>query len=405
MELLNLTALERDGASYNKTIVVKVSSIVRAIAIDGRGDSLVYVHEYIDNDEVTPYITEFRVSESPSDIASQVVGIVELSVEEYSNTDVSASPVTRAIPLHLMREIMKEEKGTNRTQVTIHEDRDEEITYTVSEDISTVWSLIQSGGYLTGSNLTSPFVPYYDGSVLQDSLFEYDSANTRMTQSSGEFRQTGTGIYTSALTVEANTILLLQETGDYTVQWENPADDRTLQINDPGDDDAFVFASAAQTLSSKTLDAPTISNPPLTLEQNTANYSLGWDDPAAARVLTIPDPGADDRFVFASAVQTLSSKTIDAATISTSLSINDGVAVSLGTTNGVQFGSSSSELIGFLGATPVAQQSSSGITAGFTQGSGTGVNNDSTFTGNNGTEAYTIGDLVDILKTYGFLVS
>jgi len=63
------------------------------------------------------------------------------------------------------------------------------------------------------------------------------------------------------------------------------------------------------------------------------------------------------------------------------------------------------ELLGFFGATTVQQQATTGTTTGFTAGSGTGVNDDSTFTGNTGATAYTIGDLVLALKNYGLLAA
>jgi hypothetical protein len=63
----------------------------------------------------------------------------------------------------------------------------------------------------------------------------------------------------------------------------------------------------------------------------------------------------------------------------------------------------SNPMIGFLGTTAVAQQSGTGETTGFTAGSGTGVNDDSTFTGNVGATAYRISDVVKALKNYGLL--
>lgn len=59
--------------------------------------------------------------------------------------------------------------------------------------------------------------------------------------------------------------------------------------------------------------------------------------------------------------------------------------------------------IGVFGATPVVQPSSTGETTGFTAGSGTGVNDDSTFTGNVGITAYRINDVVKALKQVGWL--
>ena len=61
--------------------------------------------------------------------------------------------------------------------------------------------------------------------------------------------------------------------------------------------------------------------------------------------------------------------------------------------------------LGFHAATPVAQHSSTGQTAGFTAGSGTGMNDDSTATGGTGTKAYTFGDVVKCLKEKGLMAS
>lgn len=58
-----------------------------------------------------------------------------------------------------------------------------------------------------------------------------------------------------------------------------------------------------------------------------------------------------------------------------------------------------------FGATPVAQPSGTGETTGFTAGSGTGVNDDSTFTGNVGSTAYRISDIVKHLKNLGLIAS
>jgi hypothetical protein len=57
----------------------------------------------------------------------------------------------------------------------------------------------------------------------------------------------------------------------------------------------------------------------------------------------------------------------------------------------------------FTVSTPVVQYTTTGTTTGFTAGAGTAVLSDSTFTGNDGSRAYTIGDIVRALKSYGFL--
>ena len=58
---------------------------------------------------------------------------------------------------------------------------------------------------------------------------------------------------------------------------------------------------------------------------------------------------------------------------------------------------------GFYGTSPIAQPSGTGETLGFVAGSGIAVNDDSTFTGNVGSTAYGISDIVKALKTLGLL--
>lgn len=61
--------------------------------------------------------------------------------------------------------------------------------------------------------------------------------------------------------------------------------------------------------------------------------------------------------------------------------------------------------LSFFDTAPVTQQSSTGETAGFTAGAGVTVKDDSTFTGNIGSTAYRVSDVVKALKNYGLLAS
>ena len=57
----------------------------------------------------------------------------------------------------------------------------------------------------------------------------------------------------------------------------------------------------------------------------------------------------------------------------------------------------------FFNAAPVTQPNTTGTTTGFTASTGTTVVSGSTFTGNTGTTAYTIGDIVNALKKVGLM--
>jgi len=65
--------------------------------------------------------------------------------------------------------------------------------------------------------------------------------------------------------------------------------------------------------------------------------------------------------------------------------------------------SGSAPMIGFLGASAVVRQATTGTATGFTAGSGTAVKDDSTFTGGSGSTAYRISDIVLALKNLGLL--
>lgn len=74
--------------------------------------------------------------------------------------------------------------------------------------------------------------------------------------------------------------------------------------------------------------------------------------------------------------------------------------------DGTQLGQSTSDLVGFWGATPIAQPGSpSGNTHTPTAGSTTAVFVNTTFDGSTGSTAYTIGDIVKALKVIGVLAT
>lgn len=74
--------------------------------------------------------------------------------------------------------------------------------------------------------------------------------------------------------------------------------------------------------------------------------------------------------------------------------LKDGSGAHLGLAN---------QKVAFFGATPVLQQATTGTVTGLTAGASTAVKVDSTYTGNTGTAAYTVGDLVLALKNIGIL--
>lgn len=106
-------------------------------------------------------------------------------------------------------------------------------------------------------------------------------------------------------------------------------------------------------------------------------------------------------------IYTGSGGTTKAAFFDTSGNFNivDGNKIILGITTGTMLGTSSSQKLAFYGSTPIVQPTTTGTTTGFTAGAGTTVDSAATFTGNTGTTAYTIGDIVNALKNLGLLAA
>lgn len=82
-----------------------------------------------------------------------------------------------------------------------------------------------------------------------------------------------------------------------------------------------------------------------------------------------------------------------------------GIDFSMASFTGAALALPAAGKLGFFGATPSGQVSTTGSTTGFSAGSGANVLAGSTFTGNTGTKAYTVNDLVLALKTYGLLAA
>ena len=98
--------------------------------------------------------------------------------------------------------------------------------------------------------------------------------------------------------------------------------------------------------------------------------------------------------------------TFSTLTLSSDLTLGSGDNIVLSTTTGTKIGTATNQLLGFYNQTPITRPSSTGVTTnGFTTGGGggTAVHANSTFTGNIGTNAYTISDVVAHLKSLGLL--
>ena len=114
----------------------------------------------------------------------------------------------------------------------------------------------------------------------------------------------------------------------------------------------------------------------------------------------------NDRLNFAAATGIISIGGTDTVSVTTtSITLADAVNIAVGSTSGTKIGTATTQKIGLWNASPVAQYSTTGTASGFTAGSGTAVKDDSTFTGNTGSTAYRISDVVRALKLCGIMAS
>jgi hypothetical protein len=130
----------------------------------------------------------------------------------------------------------------------------------------------------------------------------------------------GLKTFTSAPRINlANNQLTLGTTNTVTINSVAPAAARTYTIPDTAANSSFVMTDSAQTLNGiKTFS----SAPRVNLATNqltlgtTQTVTINAAAPAAARVYTIPDPGANSQFVMSESAQTINgAKTLTAATV------------------------------------------------------------------------------------------
>lgn len=88
------------------------------------------------------------------------------------------------------------------------------------------------------------------------------------------------------------------------------------------------------------------------------------------------------------------------------MTIADATNIAVNATTGTKIGTATSQKLAFYNSTPVVQPAGAAVTtAGFTAGAGAAVLVDSTFTGNVGSTAYHISDIVANLKSLGLLAA
>lgn len=179
-------------------------------------------------------------------------------------------------------------------------------------------------------------------------------------------------------------------------------------INSPlpianGGTGATTAGAALTALGGQPLDATLTGLAGLATGADKLAYSTGTDTFSQADLTSFARTLLDDANAGA-ARTTLGVGTGDSPTFA-GLTIADTGNIVLATGTGTKIGTATGQKLGFYNATPVVQQAGTGETTGATGGSGTNVHVNATFTGNVGSAAYTISDVVKALKNLGLLAS
>lgn len=87
------------------------------------------------------------------------------------------------------------------------------------------------------------------------------------------------------------------------------------------------------------------------------------------------------------------------------LTLADATNLVVNTTTGTKIGTATTQKLSLWNATPIVQPSSTGETTGWTTGGGSAATSTDTYTGNVGTKAYTVNDVVKHLKNIGALAA
>ncbi len=140
------------------------------------------------------------------------------------------------------------------------------------------------------------------------------SVNKSLLPSADNAIDLGSGTKSWRVVYVGNQIIFKGTSFNIVLGFADPAAGITITVPDAGGDDTLALVALAQTLLNKTLDGMTAKTD-ITLQSATADITIDWDVPAAARAYTIPDVGVGADFVLTDGAQTLGDKTLTAPTI------------------------------------------------------------------------------------------